>query len=270
MRAKRLICSLQPQRRGRSLICVYHSVAPDSSVSIPPDEFRLQMTALRESYRTVSIPELMSRLDQGETGLAAVTFDDGYRDCYEHAFPILQDLSIPLTLFVTSGFVETGTWTFSAEYSALPPLTWPQIREMQRYGAMIGGHTHGHCRWSSQSTENLRSDLQLSKRIIEDETGSAVTIFAYPYGQPRDYDNRAAGLLPEVGFRLACTTLHTTFRSSPDPMQIPRLSINAGDTMPDFRQHMSGKRDILALAQIVKSRSCQARAGIFRKSLPPH
>jgi peptidoglycan/xylan/chitin deacetylase (PgdA/CDA1 family) len=211
------------------------------------------MEALRRGYRTVSIPELIEGAAGGSAGMAAVTFDDGYRDCYEQAFPILQELSIPFSVFVTSGFIESGYWNLSAEYSMLPALTWQQISEMRRYGAGIGCHTHNHRQWASQSTGYLRRDLTTSKQMIEDGIGCPVISFAYPYGQPHDIDKRAGELLREAGFRFAFTTLHTTFRRFPDLFRIPRLSINADDTLSDFHQHLAGKRDVLALAEILKS-----------------
>jgi len=228
------------------------------------------MEALLGSYEIVPVRDLMRRTGEGGTGIAAVTFDDGYRDCYEQVFPIMQELSIPFSVFVTSGFVENGWWNLSAEYRMLPALTWPQILEMQRNGVTIGCHTHSHCRWSSQSTEDLRRDLRKSKQITEDRTGGEVTTFAYPYGQPCDYDGRAAELLAEAGFSMAFTTLHTTFRRCPDLLQIPRLSINAGDSFSDFCQQLSGKRDVLALAQRLKSGSFRVRTRVTGKSLPQH
>jgi peptidoglycan/xylan/chitin deacetylase (PgdA/CDA1 family) len=270
MRVKSIVCSFSPRRGGRSLICAYHSVGSAAPSSIPAAEFRLQMETLRRSYRMVSIPDLVQGAGNGSTGLAAVTFDDGYRDCYEHAFPILKDLSIPFSVFVTSGFVQSGRWDFSAEYSMLPALTWRQIAEMRRYDVTIGCHTHNHRRWSSQSTGDLRRDLRMSKQITEDRIGSPVTAFAYPYGQPHDYDDRARDLLAEEGFRMAFTTLHTTFRRCPDLFRIPRLSINADDTLSDFDQHLTGKRDVLALAEVLKSTYYRASAKVSGKAIPLH
>jgi peptidoglycan/xylan/chitin deacetylase (PgdA/CDA1 family) len=270
MRVKSTICSLAPRRAGRSLICAFHSVGSEAEASIPASEFRAQMEALRRLYRTVPIPAVIEAAAEGSTGMAAVTFDDGYRDCYEQAFPILTELSIPFSVFVTTGFVESGHWNFSAEYSMLPALSWQQIREMQRHGVTIGCHTHDHRRWSSQSTDYLRRDLRTSKQIIEDRIGSPVTSFAYPYGQPHDFDERAGELLREAGFRLAFTTLHTTFRHCPDLFRIPRLSINADDTLEEFDQHLSGKRDVLAMAEVLKSTYYRAYQKISGNAMPLH
>jgi peptidoglycan/xylan/chitin deacetylase (PgdA/CDA1 family) len=271
MGLKRIIASFSPRRDGRSLICAYHSVGSDLPASIPASEFRAQMETLRQRYRIVPLVELIAAAAGDDSaGMAAVTFYDGYRDCYEEVFPVLQELSIPFSVFITSGFLESGHWNFSEEYSMLPALTWQQISEMHRYGASIGCHSHNHRRWSTQSTDYLRRDLRTSKQIIEDGIGAPVTTFAYPYGQPHDFDYRAVEVLSEEGFRLAFTTLHTTFRRCPDLFRIPRLSINADDTIKDFHQHLSGKRDVLALAEVLKSTYFRANAKIAGNAIPLH
>jgi peptidoglycan/xylan/chitin deacetylase (PgdA/CDA1 family) len=213
------------------------------------------MEKLRQHFEPVSTSELICRTREGGSGLCAVTFDDGYRDCYEHAFPILQEMGIPFTLFVTTGFIECGTWTFSRRFAGLPALSWDQILTIQAGGAEIGCHSHQHQRFSNLAANSLRSDLTQSKAILEDRTGRPVRMLAYPYGQPDDYDARSIQLIKELGFQMAFTTLHTTFRSWPDLLQFPRISINGEDDMRDFQQQLKGKRDILAVAQTLRSKA---------------
>src|SRR6185437_10566574 len=67
-------------------------------------------------YRVVSLSHLCSLLSSGEPltrGLAAITIDDGYRDAYELAFPILQKFNFPATLFVVTGFVDQSAWLWT-------------------------------------------------------------------------------------------------------------------------------------------------------------
>jgi peptidoglycan/xylan/chitin deacetylase (PgdA/CDA1 family) len=207
---------------------------------------------------------MVERVSRGETGLAAVTFDDGYRDCYERAFPILQEKALPFTVFLATGFLQTRQCEWAESYRMLPPLTWSQVREMQRYGADVQCHTHEHRRWSEQSSTAIARDLKTSRRILEDQLGAPVSSFAYPYGQPHDIDGRGARLLPECGFRLGFTTLHTTLNAIPDPFRIPRMSVNGEDTAGDFVQHLRGKRDILAPLERAKSAGIQALSRFVR------
>jgi peptidoglycan/xylan/chitin deacetylase (PgdA/CDA1 family) len=243
------------------LILVYHSIGAGLPESIAADMFRTQMDLLGNSFRVLPLEDLISRLQNGETGLAAITFDDGYRDCYEQAFPILQEKGFPFTVLPVTRFMETGERTWAPGGPPMAPLAWSQIREMMRHGAAVGCHTHEHGRWSDQSSGKIRNELITSRRILEDRTGNEVTSFAYPFGQPHDIDNRGADLLPDCGFRLGLTTLHTTVTSVRNLYQIPRLSVNPEDTTRDFLQNIRGKRDILAATERVKSIWLRARAG---------
>jgi len=204
-------------------------------------------------YQVVPLAELVGRVSAGQTGHAAVTIDDGYRDCYERAFPILQSMAIPFTVFLPTSFLQTGQAEWANECRALPPLTWGQVREMQRYGADAECHTHEHWRWSERSSEAITRDLNTSRRILEDTLDAPVSSFAYPYGQPHDIDRRGASLLSECGFRFAFTSLHTTINSIADPFRIPRISVNADDTAGHFVQNLRGQRDIIAPLEKARS-----------------
>ena len=76
-------------------------------ISAQPAEFEEQMAFLASQCRTISLTELLD-VRRGETRLepssVLVTFDDGYRDFAEHAWPILKSHGIPVTLFVPTAY----------------------------------------------------------------------------------------------------------------------------------------------------------------------
>src|SRR5215469_11890972 len=127
MRLKTLACRFAPPRSGRSLILAYHSIGSESPAAVPEALFRQEMNLLSRAYSVVPLTALVDRILRGETGLAALTFDDGYQDCYERAFPILQEMALPFTLFLATGFLQTGQCEWANGYSMLPPLTWAQV-----------------------------------------------------------------------------------------------------------------------------------------------
>jgi peptidoglycan/xylan/chitin deacetylase (PgdA/CDA1 family) len=94
-------------------ILVYHRVLPVSDPfvisMVTVDLFARQMRLLKECYRPVSLDTLIEELDGGRVppGTVAVTFDDGYRDNYEHAWPVLKACGVPATVYVATGL--TGT-----------------------------------------------------------------------------------------------------------------------------------------------------------------
>jgi peptidoglycan/xylan/chitin deacetylase (PgdA/CDA1 family) len=86
-------------------------------ISATPQEFRSQMELVAERYNVVSIRTVLAA-QRGETSLPAgavlITFDDGYRDFAEHAWPVLREFSLPAVLFVPTAFPDqsdgTGFW----------------------------------------------------------------------------------------------------------------------------------------------------------------
>lgn len=102
--------------RGHARAFMYHRFTDDTatyprrmSVSV----FRRQLTYLAATC-DVGRPADQARLESGAAAggrpLAVVTVDDGYLDFHDHAWPVLRDLGLPSTLFVTSGFVSGAVW----------------------------------------------------------------------------------------------------------------------------------------------------------------
>ena len=105
---------LRPRATPPFQILIYHRVHPDAGPftidAVPPDRFDRQMKHLARAYHTLPLEELLDRAREGTLPhrAVAVTFDDGYADNFEHAFPILRRRGIPATVFLVSGCIETG------------------------------------------------------------------------------------------------------------------------------------------------------------------
>jgi peptidoglycan/xylan/chitin deacetylase (PgdA/CDA1 family) len=108
--------------QSRAVILLYHRIvddAPDlldyspSGMTLQRAAFEHQMRYLRQHYDVVPLSELVTQLsDSGDVGSArcAVTFDDGWRDNYTHAFPLLRSLGMPATIFLATNYIDGGTW----------------------------------------------------------------------------------------------------------------------------------------------------------------
>ncbi len=106
---------------GLGAILTFHRVLPPHDepfqphcgLEITPDFLDAVLSALRHAdVDLVSMDEAWRRLtgDPGTRRFVAVTFDDGYRDTLQHAWPILKRHDVPMTLYVASAFAEgTGT-----------------------------------------------------------------------------------------------------------------------------------------------------------------
>lgn len=99
--------------RHHPKILMYHRILDDSNVEgLTADIFRKQMKIIKKNFLPMTLKDLLSAHEQGRVPANAIviTFDDGYADFAEVAFPILEAEAVPVTLFVTTGFVNGDIW----------------------------------------------------------------------------------------------------------------------------------------------------------------
>ena len=162
------------------------------------DQFDAQMKYLAENgYHTITPAEMLDAWEKG-TGLpdnpVIITFDDGYIDNYENAFPILEKYNLKATIFLISDYI--GTYP---NY-----VTWEQARTMQKSGLVqLESHTLNHATLTELgSPEEVRHELVGSKQAIEFQLGNTVQFIAYPCGA---YTEEITKLTQETGYRAAFT-----------------------------------------------------------------
>mgnify|MGYP001571280079 CR=1 FL=1 len=139
---------LKPTKPGDVLILLYHGVFPDgldlqgrnsSGKHLPLSEFQRQMEIVKEKWAPVSMLDIDSVYRRGKElpeRAIAITFDDGYRNVYTTAWPILRDMKIPFTLYLTTGWLGTGemSWVDKLEGMLLPehPRTFAILRKVMK------------------------------------------------------------------------------------------------------------------------------------------
>src|SRR5258706_14495245 len=99
-----------------------------------------------------------------------LTFDDGYRDAYEIAFPLLKKYGLTGTFYVVPGFVGEPAY-----------VTWGELKEMQQAGMEIGAHTMHHPFLTRLSSVNAFREIFMSRLLLASQLEVPITTFAYPY-----------------------------------------------------------------------------------------
>lgn len=182
------------------------------------------MDALKSGgYRVLPLREALSQYDQGarDVRLAALTFDDGYRNILDYAAPLLSSYGWRATVFAISGFVG-GTNQWPGQASSIPPsklLTWKDLSELDRFGWEIGAHTVTHPDLTDLDDRRLTDEILGSRAMLEDRLGREVTSFAYPMGR---YDLRSLAMVRRH-FRAACTTRMGVANATTDRCQLERV-----------------------------------------------
>ena len=159
----------------------YHQVEQKNGnpLTLWPDQFEAQMAYLAdEGYTTITIDEMMDALEHG-TPLpekpVIITFDDGYADNYEYAYPILKKYGFKATIFLIYDFTN-----------AYPNyLTWEQIDEMKQSGLIrFESHTMTHANLAElDSADELRHEIADSHDLLSEKIGYDMHYIAYPGGR---------------------------------------------------------------------------------------
>ena len=201
-------------------ILMYHSIDNNykhTKLSISPESFRRQMEFLyKNHYNVISLDKAAQYIKDGKhppLKTIAITFDDGYYDNYEYAYPILKKYGIKATLFVIVDKIgQPGR------------LGWKELVEMSDSGIItIGSHTNTHPWLTSLSIEDIKSEFNNSKEILEKGLGKRVDLLCYPMG---NYDARAENNAKKSGYICAVGTNPGKSSSARDIYAIGRIKIS--------------------------------------------
>ena len=234
---------------GTLRILMYHRIADTLEkdiLAVTPFAFARQMAWLKsEGWQVLPLREALLRLEQGALPdrAAALTFDDGYRDNYEEAFPVLARLGFPATVFPVTGFVleESEHRRYRGRSPGIPYLTVSQIREMKAHGMEFGGHTHTHPLLPGISCEAAQEEILRAKKLLEEWTGEKSTLFAYPNGA---YSRDHFRILDGLGYEAALSVRPGAHRKGTLRWILRRTEISGRDSFGDFIQKMNGGLDL--------------------------
>jgi len=203
-------------------IIMYHHVAnveKRRSDTVSPQNFERHMQFLADhQYEVISFSKLIEGMKKGKQfsrKTIVLTFDDGYRNNYENAFPILKKYGFPAIIFMVSDWM--GAEGF---------LTLDQLKEMQTQGIEIGAHSKTHAYLPDLSYDEQKLQIGGSKKDLEKKLKESVFYFAYPVG---GFNNQIIGLVKEAGFEAACTTNRGFVRENKDIFELKRVRVSDRD-----------------------------------------
>jgi len=224
-------------------VLMFHSVSwlsnPKSDLyRLAPTRFSRWLRLARNlGYRSSTPNEFLLGLGRRSVLL---TFDDGYEEIYQHAFPVLQETGFRATVFVVTDLIgQTNVWD---EEHGLPRrrlLSAEQIKEMHRHGIQFGSHSRTHARLNGLPEAALGTEVADSKRYLEDLLGTNVSSFSYPWGET---GLRVRAAVAEAGYQTAFTTADgLNFWN--DPLTLRRVNIGGKDTFADFVLKLATGKD---------------------------
>ena len=244
-------------------ILMYHSISETAEVNTHPYfqtetsplMFEAHMKYLRDNQYTVIFPEdvvkLLSSNHSDETKYAVITFDDGYRDFYANAFPILKKYGMSATVYLPTAFIRSQPEPFKGKNC----MTWNEVRELQREGVRFGSHTVTHPVLRFLPGAELEREIRCSKETLENELSAPVPSFAYPFAFPeedRAFTRRLRDLLEECGYENGVSTVIGSVHALEDKFFLKRLPANSWDDPALLQAKLEGDYDWLRRPQYLK------------------
>ena len=263
-------------------VLLYHDVADGRAGDrfrryvVSPSLFDEHLSAVASAgYRTANASALVSAGLPGTDPRPTVylTFDDAYRSFATTIVPTMAHYAMTGTVFVPTAYVGgPAEWLADVGEDHRQLMTWAEISEVVAAGAEVGAHGHRHLPFDLLSPQQLHSELGVSRTMLEDRLGHAVTTLAFPYG----FHHRSVRASARAhGYRIAFEVGDNLQRGlGPTPggdriLRIRRIVVGpetSGDDLLGLLRH--GRR-----AQVIQRTRCMVRPGwrlLRRLSLDRH
>lgn len=189
-----------------------------TSLAVTPFWFGKQLEYLKENgYQTITFGDLYNAVRRkGKLPKKPVilTFDDGYRDFYTDAFPLLKKYKAKATVFVIPGFLDKPNYLYSWQLK--------EIATDSSHLVTIGAHTMHHPALTSLNLESAYQEILESKLFLEKNFARPVTVFNYPYGL---HDDHVQNLVKKAGFQMAVSTILGESESLENRYVLPRIRV---------------------------------------------
>lgn len=224
-------------------ILMYHQIGPFTrldgamnqhrSTYCRVDRFAAQMAFLaRCGYSVLSMDQAAACL-RGEASIppraVALTFDDGYENFAQYAWPILRRHRFPAMVYLIAGLIGQPARWFERDGRPTPPLmTAERIRQLRSEGCDFGGHSVSHAKLAAQDETTLRHEVGDCKTMLEDLLGETLCHFCYPFGS---HNLPTVEACAAAGWTTATTCDRAPATAADDLLTLPRKAIAWGDSL---------------------------------------
>ncbi len=215
-------------------VLMYHHVMDPASdanaiqrdLSVSPANFEAQLQYLIErGYQAITLKDLIMYLQLGQPlppKPVVLTFDDGFKDQYTNAYPLLERHDYVGTFFIITRF---------ADEAREEHMSWMDIGDLHANGMEIGSHSYTHPSLRGKSFDYIVWQVLGSKEAIEARTHEPVRFFSYPSGQ---YDQLAIDVLRSAGYWGAVTVEAGSLQSSERTFELKRIRVRGSYDLQDF------------------------------------
>lgn len=211
------------------LILMYHHITPPPArakirgMYVTPRQFDWQIGWLKgRGYQFATFADLLT--STSVTGKRVIiTLDDGYRNNFTHAFPILKKHDATAVVYpILNDLGRSGvSWPEATEQTPADMMSREQVQEMATAGIEFGSHLLHHKRLTEMTESEQREELEKSRTGLRELLGTDVHSIAYPYGA---YDQGIVELTRAAGYSFGVTTNPGVNSTGNDPLRLNRFT----------------------------------------------
>ncbi len=208
-------------------ILMYHRFGyEDNSLFVTPENFERQLAYLKNNgYRVISLTELGQGIANNRKfsrKTVVITVDDGWKDNYTYAYPVLKKFGFPAMIFLAVDRIGSDP----------DFLTWDEVRIMRQSSIDFGCHTKKHTYLPEvKDPDRLRDEIAGCKDVLQDKLGVRVDWYCYPTG---GFTEEVKAQVREAGYTGACTTNRGFSELNKDAFELKRVKVSNSDTQKPF------------------------------------
>ena len=178
-------------RHTDPLILSYHSIDSNYHLGLNvlhPDRFKQHVQFITDCNKSGKFKHPI-----------LISFHDGYESVIKNAFPIMEQHGLKGIIFPVTGYIgKYNDWDVNFRINRARHLNMTQILTLSNYGWEIGSHGHLHRAYNRMKASEIKQDLEISKRILEDLTGNEIYSFCPPFGI---LTNDCLGIIIRAGYK---------------------------------------------------------------------
>ncbi len=224
-------------------ILLYHRIDnvtpvqdPDG-LTVSPEQFEMQMRYLAdEGFHCLSLKEAFTCLHLNQAAPPrsfTITFDDGYQDNYDNAWPILQKYDFTATIFLVAERIGHMTdWAGQSNERAAPLMPLKNVLEMQEAGIEFGSHTLTHASLTDLPLTQAQHEIKRSRQMLSEMLDRPIDFFCYPYSR---FNQDVMDVVAEEGYLGACGETYMPA----GPYNMWRMECFGYDTMRQFQRKLT-------------------------------
>ena len=208
-------------KKYRTIILTYHRVRNDSKfpdISVSTEKFKRQIAYLKKYFNVISLKTLINNIEEKKELFmesVAITFDDGYKDNFLNAYPVLKNYNLPATIFLITEVIGKNKEMIDVD----------EIKIMKNGGFDFESHTVTHRVLTELDFAAVFEEISQSRVNLENRLDETIRFFAYPKGKRDHFNKYIKTQVEKSGYKAAFTTINGQIDKRSDLFELPRLGI---------------------------------------------